>query len=146
MAWQLACAALLLCLCVIVHAGGTLAVIRLVRRHHVEPRVHAIHRPVGALVVGFLCVFALHMIEVAIWAGAYLGLGAFNELEEALYFSITCFTTLGFGDVVIGKPWRLLGASEGMIGLVLLGWSAGLFLVLLEPLNRRVLGVAERSA
>jgi voltage-gated potassium channel Kch len=76
---------------------------------------------------------------MAIWAGTYLGLGVFVTFEEALYFSIASFTTAGYGDLVPPVKWRLLGASEAMVGFVLLGWSVGLVLVLLERMNRRVL-------
>jgi hypothetical protein len=69
---------------------------------------------------------------------AYRSVGAFLDFEEALYFSMTSFTTAGYGDLVPPVKWRLLGASEAMVGMVLLGWSAGLVLVLLERMNRRV--------
>jgi hypothetical protein len=140
---QLLMGAVLVSLSVAMHAFGSVAVIRLVRRHHMEPRLRALHRPVGGLVAGFLCIFLLHVVEVSLWAGVYLAVRAFDSFEEALYFSMVSFTTLGFGDLVLPAQWRILGASEGMLGLVLLGWSTGLVLVLLEPLNRRVLGLAD---
>ena len=139
MVLQLACAAVLLCVCAAVHALGTVAITRAVRHHHRDPDVRALHRPVLGLVIGLLFVFLLHVAEVGLWAVAYRSVGAFLDFEEALYFSMTSFTTAGYGDLVPPVKWRILGASEAMVGMVLLGWSAGLVLVLLERMNRRVL-------
>jgi len=132
-------ATVLLCAAVVIHAVGTLTVLRRVRRHHLEAELEALHRPLAALVVGFLFVFMLHIAEVALWAGAYRLLGAFDTFEEALYFSVSSFTTVGYGDVVLPRRWRLLGASEALVGMFLLGWSVGLVLLLLERLNRQAL-------
>ena len=45
------------------------------------------------------------------------------DFEAALYFSTTSFTTIGYGDVVLDKQWRLVSAIEGANGLLLFGWS-----------------------
>jgi hypothetical protein len=77
------------------------------------------------VVVGLLLI---HTIEVWLYAGAYLATGALNDLETAVYFSTTSFTTIGYGDVVLSERWRLVGAIEGANGLLLFGWSTA-FLV-----------------
>jgi hypothetical protein len=56
---------------------------------------------------------------VWLWAGVLLWTGAFAHLEEALYFAIVSYTTVGFGDVVAPPDWRILGATiaaNGMLG------------------------------
>jgi len=58
-------------------------------------------------------------VAVWIWAGAFLLLGQFHDLETSLYFSVVSFTTLGFGDIVIGKEWRLLSGLIAANGLIL---------------------------
>ena len=40
-------------------------------------------------------------LSIWVWAFAFWELGAFTTLEEALYFSMVSFTTLGFGDVTL---------------------------------------------
>jgi voltage-gated potassium channel len=77
-----------------------------------------------------LLVFFLHVLEVLIWAGAYVALSAIAGLEEAVYFSIVTFTTVGYGDVVLPRDWRILGASEAAAGILLFGWSIALLIVL----------------
>jgi Ion channel len=39
------------------------------------------------------------------------------------YRPISTYTTVGFGDVVLGPGWRVLAGIEGLTGLMLVGWS-----------------------
>ncbi|MEQ8299838.1 MAG: ion channel [Hyphomonas sp.] len=75
-----------------------------------------------------LSLFALHSIQIWIYAFAYLALGQFDSIEPALYFSTSAFTTVGFGDILLSDDWRMLGAAESANGFLLLGWSTA-FLV-----------------
>jgi len=34
---------------------------------------------------------------------------------------------IGYGDLVLPKPWRLLAPLEGLVGILMCGLSAGLF-------------------
>jgi hypothetical protein len=63
------------------------------------------------------------MIEIAIWAAFYFGNSLFPDFETALYFSTTSYTTIGFGDVVLPRAWRMLGGIEGVTGVLLCGLS-----------------------
>jgi hypothetical protein len=76
-----------------------------------------------AMVTTVLGLFLVHTVEVWLWAGAYLVLGAVANFETALYFSITTFATVGFGDVLVREEWRLFAALEGVNGFLLIGWS-----------------------
>jgi hypothetical protein len=37
------------------------------------------------------------------------------------------YATVGYGDLVLPKPWRMLGLVEGLTGILMCGLSAGLF-------------------
>jgi hypothetical protein len=50
-------------------------------------------------------------------------LHCFPDRETAYYFSLTSYTTVGFGDVVISHPWRLMGGLEAINGVLMFGWS-----------------------
>ncbi len=73
-------------------------------------------------------VVVMHTVEIWAYAALYLGLGEFRDLESALYFSTTSFSTLGFGDITLSHAHRLVGAIEGANGFLLIGWSTA-FLV-----------------
>jgi len=84
-----------------------------------------IQRPflVGALVVAL---FLVSVLDAVIWAYVYLGVGAIEQLETALYFSMVTFTTLGYGDVTLSSDWRLLASFEAANGIMMFGWTTAL--------------------
>jgi len=63
----------------------------------------------------------------------YCGALSESDFHSALYFSIVTFTTLGYGDVIPVKQYRLVAASEAVCGLLLFG-------MFLFCLSRRVVG------
>ncbi len=48
-------------------------------------------------------------------------------MEDALYFSTISYSTVGYNDTHIAPEWRLLGAFESILGMVLIGWSTAFF-------------------
>ena len=73
--------------------------------------------------------FLATILEVWSWALLYLFIDAFQSIETAVYFSTVTFTTLGFGDIVLGEEWRLLSSFEAANGLLMFGWSTALIFV-----------------
>jgi len=73
-----------------------------------------------------LWLFLATILEVWVWAVLYRVIGAVGSAEEALYFSTTTFTTLGFGDLTLDEEWRLLSSFEGANGLLMFGWSTAM--------------------
>jgi len=88
---------------------------------------------------------AVHTVEVWLYAVGYLAVGALHDLESALYFSTTSFTTLGYGDIVLDRHWRLFGAIEGANGLLLFGWSTAFMLSIIHRLRTLEHDWLERS-
>jgi hypothetical protein len=43
------------------------------------------------------------------------------DLQSALYFSAVTYTTTGYGDLVLSKEWRLVGAIEALTGILMCG-------------------------
>ena len=68
----------------------------------------------------------IHLVEAAIWAAFYRISGLFSEFETALYFSITSYTTVGYGDVLLPPSWRVLGPMEAAVGILMFGWSTAI--------------------
>ena len=75
---------------------------------------------------------AAHVVQVWLFAVAYvLGcrwqLGELVEVNgflDYVYFSAIVYTTVGFGDIVPTGDLRMIAASEGLVGLCLIAWSA----------------------
>jgi voltage-gated potassium channel Kch len=86
------------------------------------------------LVITFSAIIVLHMIETAIWASFYYVRGLFPDFETSLYFSITSYTTIGFGDVVLPRAWRMLGGIEGISGVLLCGLSTAFVFAIVNAL------------
>lgn len=112
----------------IIHAFGLLTLLYWQTRQW--PKIEADFRPRRNLPV-FLALFgiilALHLSEICVWAGFYSWQGCLPDFETSLYFSGATYTTLGYGDVVLPRSWRLAGALESLTGVLLLGWSAAVF-------------------
>lgn len=67
-------------------------------------------------------------INTWIWAFTFLLIGEFATFENALYFAIASFTTLGYGDLLMSESWRILGALSAVNGLIVFGLNTA-FLV-----------------
>ncbi len=72
-----------------------------------------------SLSAAVLWLLAAITISVWIWAITFMVLGEFQSLETAVYFAVVSFTTLGFGDVVVGQDWRLLSGMIAANGFLL---------------------------
>lgn len=66
------------------------------------------------------------IVEAMIWGGFYVWFGAIEQFEEALYFSIVTYTTLGYGDITLNADWRLLSSLEAASGIIFFGWSTAI--------------------
>jgi hypothetical protein len=76
-----------------------------------------------AITISVLFILLVHTIQVWIWAGVLMLVGAIDTLEPALYFALVSFSTIGYGDIVMTPAWRLLAAMIGANGLLMFGWS-----------------------
>lgn len=106
------------------------------RRH--EPVLtwtrHRFRRMSGTVFISIamLMVLATMTIEVWLWAVVLIATGAVTGLEPAVYFSLVCFTTLGFGDITLPTEWRLLSALIGANGFLMFGWSTAFMVELIR--------------
>src|SRR5690349_15827596 len=96
----------LLATCVIIQSVGMLALIHwLVRVRRILESKSTLRR-VALLLRLFLGIVLLHLIQVGLWAVVFWRARELPNPETALYFSFATYTTIGFGDVVVGPGWR----------------------------------------
>ena len=86
----------------------------------------------------------IHLVEISVWGLFYLWKGCLPNAESAFYFAGVTYTTIGYGDLVLQEPWRMLGPIEGLTGILMCGLSAGIFFAVVSRifLSR---SVAERK-
>lgn len=128
-------ALLLLALSISVHYEALrLSSVR-INNFHIPPRFRIVIVLVAALVS--------HLVHVLLYAVAFLliehqtSFGAINgppghAFSDAFYFSITSYTTLGFGDLYPTGDLRLLSGIEALNGLVMVGWTASMTYLSME--------------
>jgi voltage-gated potassium channel len=124
---------------VIIHGVGTVtATGRAVRRQARTangPRRLAVELLMAELVGTLLL---LHLAEALVWALFLVWIGGLPDLESATYFSLTSYTTVGYGDLVLPERWRLLGPIEAAVGVLMLGWSTGILVAVIGTIYREL--------
>jgi Ion channel len=123
--------------CVVIHVAGMLLFAEwLARRKTIVESKTGLTNHALLLILVFTVIIFFHVTEVALWAVFYWGRGLFQDFETALYFSFINYTTIGFGDVVLPQRWRLLGAIEGISGILLCGLSAAFIFAIVNVVFR----------
>ncbi|MDP3675043.1 MAG: ion channel [Novosphingobium sp.] len=127
-------------LTVATHGLGLVLLARAVAGEQHEERLHHVApislRGAAFTLLTVVSLFVLHGIEIWSYAALYIAIDAFQHFEEALYFSTVSYAAIGYGDTHLPAAWRLLGAIEGVNGVILLGWSTAFFVNLLMRLRR----------
>lgn len=114
-----------------VHAVGLALILSHVASHDADPprRLWPITRLLTR--VAWLLLL-IHAVEVALWALFFLWEGCLPDAETAFYFSGATYMTIGYGDVVLSRPWRILGPIEGATGILMFGLSTGTFFAIVS--------------
>jgi len=89
---------------------------------------------VAVMTVVTLVTAAAHLVQIALWAVAFLMIGEFSTFEKAFYFSAENYAALGYGDIVLTGQWRLLGPLEAINGLLLFGLSTAVMFAVMGRL------------
>lgn len=121
--------ALLIAATVAIHAGGTTGILHYLRPATERMHTYSVKRTLRLIIVVVLTLCALHIVEIALWAAAYLAVlpaGELDSFEEAVYFSFVTFTTLGYGDITLSEGRRLLSGIEALNGILLVGWTTAM--------------------
>ena len=85
---------------------------------------------VTRFVIGLSCwLILIHLAEISFWGLFYFSWGCLPDAETAFYFSGVTYTSTGYGDVVLARPWRMLAPIETLTGTLMCGLSTGLFFV-----------------
>ena len=83
-----------------------------------------------------LSTMAIMTFGVWLWAIVFERMVVFTTLEEALYYSLVAYTTLGLGDVVVPQERRLLGGMTGANGFMMFGLMTAMLTDTLRHIRR----------
>ena len=86
------------------------------------------------LLVAMLAMVAGNFVQITLWGILFIWLGEFSELYEAVYHSAVNFASLGYGDIVMSKNWKLLGPLEAVNGVLMVGMTSAALMVILQQL------------
>lgn len=132
----------LLAYCAVLHVGAVAFSIPLFRKLTV--RMPAGHRsPVKVVVFLLFSVFVLlaaHTVQIWTWAGVFVALGGFTDIETSFYFATVTYTTLGYGDVVLGPDLRIVATFCAITGLLTFGISTAFLIGVLTRTMPDVFG------
>src|SRR5215471_1997733 len=127
-------AAILVLLTLLIQTTGMVALIQWITVHHTKGVY-----PLGVLGSCFLMVqftsaiFVLHLLQVLPWAGFYRWICC-PSWEAAFYFSVSSYSTVGYGGVVLPPEWRILGPIESVTGVLMCGLSTALLFAIVHRL------------
>ncbi len=127
-------------ICVILHYEMLSVLSRHLPKIIVHDRLLVLVGVVGAMVA--------HVIEVWIFGIAFFfmnhaeGLGELQGntnggLLDCVYFSLTSYTTLGYGDIEPIGDIRFSAGLEALTGLVLITWSASFMFIEMQKYWKR---------
>ena len=132
---ELTASFIIVAICVVIHITVIVLLAEWLLDRHEERKIQGkMANFLIVLIIVFAILIGIHLFETALWAMFYWSWNLFEDFETSLYFSMTSYTTIGYGDVVLPKKWRLLGVIEGISGVLLCGVSTAFIFVVLNGL------------
>ena len=111
---------------VLIHAVGFDVLLRAMMRSHALTASG--FRRLTLFVIGLACsLILIHLVEISVWGLFYFWQCCLPDAESAWYFSGVTYTGSGYGDLVLPTPWRKLAPVETLTGILMCGFSTGLF-------------------
>jgi hypothetical protein len=116
---------------VIIHAAGLGVLLSHVLRSQEQPDTR--YWPVTWLLIRIAWLLILiHLLEIAIWALFFWWQECLPDAESSFYFSGVTYATLGYGDLLLPKEWRMFGPLEALTGTLMCGLSIAFFFAVLS--------------
>ncbi len=101
-------------------------------------RLSSLHAAV--LMIRFsIWVIGLHFLQIFFWSVFYR-LYCLPSWESSFYFSASSYSTVGYGDVILPRVFRLLGPIESVTGILMCGISVSCLFAVATRLVERESG------
>ena len=128
----------LIALTMAIHVTGVTFLVSVLHSFRVRLERRSLGSPylIGTVVAAFtamgLLLLLLHGIEAAIWAAAYLWLGALNSPGAAILYSVDAMATRGAAGLMLQSHWQMMGALEAANGMLLFGISTAFIFTVMQ--------------
>jgi hypothetical protein len=132
------CGLALVALTLAIHAAGVTVMVSVLHNIRLQLERRTLHLPhvfaiaIGAMTAMGMLLAALHGIEAALWAAAYLWLGALGSPEAAILYSVDAMATRGASGLTLQPHWQMMGALEAVDGMLLFGISAAFIFTVMQ--------------
>lgn len=106
---------------------GTSVIVKASKRLQPRPGSHSIGL---TLVIALAFIVVAHTMQAWVWAAAWVFTDAIEDWNTAVYFSLVSYSTLGYGDIVLGPGLRVFGAFSAVTGILAFGVSTAYLVAL----------------
>lgn len=93
---------------------------------------------IATLILGSWMIVAVHIAEIAMWAGFFQWQECFANWSTAIYFTGLEYTTVG-SSLNLPRHWRLLEIMVASAGLMGFAWSTGVLMTLAQDFQNEQL-------
>lgn len=130
-------------LCLAIQAGLTGVAFKYYLRHLPVGGVRlSVARNIRLLMAVLLILMLGNILQITTWGLLFRSLGEFTELSEAIYHAAVNYSSLGYGDFVMSKSWKILGPLEAVNGVLMCGMTAGVLMGILQAQLKQAMDIA----
>jgi multisubunit Na+/H+ antiporter MnhB subunit len=129
---KLLIAACLVAITVAIHASGLGIILSHVSHSKVRPEDTRFWPITWLLIRIAWLLIIIHLIAIGAWAAFFWLAKCLPDFESSFYFSAVTYATIGYGDLVLPKQWRMLGPIEGFTGILMFGLSTAFFFIVVS--------------
>ena len=117
---------------VTIHAAGLGIVLAHVSHSKVRPEDRRFWPITWLLIRIAWLLIVIHMFAIFVWALFFWLAKCLPDMESSFYFSAVTYATIGYGDLVLPREWRMLGPIEGFTGILMFGLSTAFFFIVVS--------------
>lgn len=93
---------------------------------------HSLRRGIVFLLLTLGVILAAHTVQIWAWAAVFLLIADLPDFGTSFYFATVTYTTLGYGDIVLGEGSRIVATFCAITGLLTFGISTAFLIGVLS--------------
>jgi len=93
---------------------------------------HPLRRGIVFLLLTLGVILAAHTVQIWTWAAVFLLIADLPDFGTSFYFATVTYTTLGYGDIVLGEGSRIVATFCAITGLLTFGISTAFLIGVLS--------------